>query len=130
MLQAFDRIVPSIVRDFKPEIILVAAGYDGLEEDPYGYMGLSIHGYQAIGERIAQLANKVCGGKVAMTLEGGYKFNELGEALVASVKPFMEGYEFNSKKLMSKLNSGGNKNQLKATLGDLKKDLKPYWRID
>ena len=129
-LQIFDKIIPPVIQEYKPELILVAAGYDGLDEDPYGYLGLSVHGYQAIGERIAQLAQNVCNGKVAITLEGGYKFQELGAAVVASVQPFQEGYEFNSKKLTNKLNSSGNKNQIKDKLGELKKILKPYWRID
>lgn len=129
-LQAFDRIVPPIVQDFKPDVIFVSAGYDGLNEDPYGYLGLSVFGFQAIGERIAQLARKVCQGKVALTLEGGYKFEELGQAFTASVKPFLREHEFNSKKLLNNLNSSGDKNQIKATLGELKKILKPYWRID
>ncbi len=98
-LEAFDKIVPSIVREYKPDVILVSAGYDGLNGDPYGYLSLSVSGFQAIGERIAQLANEVCHGKVALTLEGGYKFDELGRAFTASMKPFLTDYEFNSKKL-------------------------------
>ena len=62
--------------------------------------------------------------------EGGYKFDELGQAFTASLKPFLKDHEFNSKKLLNGLNSSGNKNQIKATLGELKKLLKPYWRID
>lgn len=129
-LEAFDRIVPPIVQEYKPDVILVSAGYDGLNEDPYGYLGLSVFGFQAIGERIAKLAREVCQGKVALVLEGGYKFEELGQAFTASMKPFLHGYEFNSKKLVSNLNSSGNKSQIKGTLGELRKILKPYWRID
>ncbi|MHA1461907.1 MAG: histone deacetylase family protein [Candidatus Heimdallarchaeota archaeon] len=129
-LEAFDKIVPSVIQEYKPDVILVSAGYDGLDGDPYGYLGLSVFGFQAIGERIAQLATTVCHGKVAMTLEGGYKFDELGQAFIASLKPFLKDHEFNSKKLLNNLNSSGNKSQIKATLVELKKLLKPYWRID
>jgi len=64
-----------------------------------------------------------------MTLEGGYKFNELGQAFLASVSPLIPDYEF-SKEPESNLSSGGNKGQLKNTLDELKSILKPYWRID
>ncbi len=129
-LEAFDRIVPSIVQQYNPDVILVSAGYDGLDGDPYGYLGLSVFGFQAIGERIAQLAKEVCQGKVALVLEGGYKFEELGQAFTASMKPFLTDYEPDAKKLGSNLNSSGDKSQIKATLVELKKLLKPHWRID
>lgn len=129
-LQVFERIVPPIVEDFKPEIIFVSAGYDGLDEDPYGYLGLSPFGFQAITEKIMLLAKDVCSSKIALTLEGGYKFEELGEAFVNSILPFIQDYQFNDKKLFAKLNTSGNKNQIKENLAELKRTLKPYWKLD
>jgi len=128
-LSTFDEIVPTIVRDYKPDIIFVAAGYDGLKDDPYGFLGLSVHGYQLIAERIKALAKELCDGKIVMTLEGGYKYDELGEAFMASVTPFLPNYIESDKKDDSKLSSGGNKNMLKNTLAELKQILKPYWKI-
>ena len=128
-LTAFDRIIIPIVREYNPEVIFVSTGYDGLLGDPYGYLGQSVFGFQAIMERIANLAKEVCDGKIVMTLEGGYKFDELGDAFLASVSPLIPNYQF-SKDVDSKLTSSGSKNQLKNTLDELKNILKPYWRID
>jgi len=128
-LSTFDEIIPSIVRDYKPDIIFVAAGYDGLKDDPYGYLGLSVYGFQLITERINALAKELCHGKMVMTLEGGYKFDELGEAFMASISPFLPNYVKSDKKDDSKLSSGGNKGMLKNTLDELKHILKPYWKI-
>lgn len=128
-LQAFDKIVPTVIRDYKPELILVSAGYDGLKDDPYGYLSLSVYGFQAIAERINDLAKEVCEGKIAHTLEGGYKFDELGNAFLASISPFVKNYTFD-KDISKKLTSSGNKTQLKETLVEIKRVLKPYWRID
>jgi acetoin utilization deacetylase AcuC-like enzyme len=128
-LSAFDRIIIPVVREYNPEVIFVSTGYDGLLGDPYGYLGQSVHGFQKIMERITDLAKEVCEGKIVMTLEGGYKFNELGDAFLASVSPLIPDYEF-SKDPDSKLTSSGSKNQLKDTLAELKNILKPYWRID
>ena len=128
-LSTFDEIIPNIVRDFKPDIIFVAAGYDGLKDDPYGFLGLSVNGFQLIAERIKALAKELCNGKIVMTLEGGYKFDELGEVFLASIKPYLPGYIEKDKKDTSKLTSSGNKSMLKMTMSELKKTLKPYWKI-
>ncbi len=128
-LTAFDRIIIPVVREYNPEIIFVSTGYDGLLGDPYGYLGQSVLGFQVIMERISNLAEEVCEGKIVMTLEGGYKFNELGQAFLASISPFIPNYEF-SKEAESNLSSSGNKGQIKYTLDELKNILKPYWRID
>lgn len=129
-LQVFEKILPPIIKDYKPEIIFVAAGYDGLLDDPYGYLGLSTYGFEGIMEQIVLLSKEVCEGKIALTLEGGYKFDELGEVFLASIRPLLPNYEFNNKKLSSKWNSGGNKNKIKDTLAELKNTLKTYWNID
>ncbi|MCK5299373.1 MAG: histone deacetylase [Candidatus Heimdallarchaeota archaeon] len=128
-LSAFDRIIIPVVREYNPEVIFVSTGYDGLLGDPYGFLGQSVLGFQVIMERISNLANEVCEGKIVMTLEGGYKFNELGQAFLASISPFVPDYEF-SKEAESNLSSSGSKGQLKNTLDELKNILKPYWRID
>lgn len=128
-LQAFERIVPPIIRDYKPEMILVASGYDALKDDPYGYLGLSIYCFQVVMEQIKNLANEQCNGKMLLTLEGGYKFDELGQAFLASISPMIKGYQF-EKEPKNKLNTGGSKNLLKETLNDLRKIMKPYWQIE
>ena len=115
--------------EYKPELILVATGYDGLKDDPYGYLGLSVYCFQVVMEQIKNLANEVCNGRILLTLEGGYKFEELGQAFLASISPLIPDYVF-EKEPMKKLNSSGNRNILKDTLNDLKKILKAYWKID
>ncbi|NHK31947.1 MAG: histone deacetylase [Asgard group archaeon] len=126
---AFNSIVPPIIREYKPEMILVATGYDGLKDDPYGYLGLSVYNFQVVMEQIKNLANELCEGKLLLTLEGGYKFEELGQAFLASISPFISDYTF-EKEPEKKLNSDGNKNILKETLNNLRKIMRPYWRID
>jgi len=128
-LPFFDRFVTPIVRSYKPEIILVSAGYDGLKGDPYGYLGLSPYGYQSISEKIQELATDICFGKIAYCLEGGYKYDELDKAFLASISPFIKDYTF-SQEPSKKWSSGGNKNILRNLNNDLKEILKNYWQID
>jgi acetoin utilization deacetylase AcuC-like enzyme len=127
-LEAFDKIIPPIIEQYNPDILMVAAGYDGLQEDPYGYLALTITGYKEIGSRIYQLAQEFCEGKIALTLEGGYKFEDLGEAFMASITPFSNDFEL-TKKMDAKLSSSGDKTALKNNLTNLAKYLKDYWKL-
>lgn len=129
-LIAFERIVPVVVKEYKPDVIFVSAGYDGLIKDPYGYLGLTVGGYYEICKKINDIAIEACNGKVALALEGGYKFDELGIAVMASISAFIDNYNYLDNKTLSKLSSSGDKNRLKDTLNELKKVLKPYWKID
>jgi len=129
LLLAFDKIVPSIARDYKPDILLVSAGYDGLKDDPYGYLAFTPFGFQCLSERIKKMGTELCDGRITYSLEGGYKFNELGDALLASISPFLQGYDY-SIEPEKKLYSSGNTTELKETLKELQKSLKPYWRLD
>ncbi len=87
-LRALDQIVVPIVEQYEPEIILVSMGFDALLGDPYGELGLTVSGFREIGRRIAHMKKK-CKNRVACILEGGYKYSELGKALIA----FLEGVE-------------------------------------
>ncbi len=81
-LRAISEIVIPAVKRFKPEIILVSAGFDGHWADPLASMKLTVSGYASITHLILQLADGVCSGRLAIVLEGGYNLT----ALAGSVK--------------------------------------------
>lgn len=84
-MNAFDQIVLPIAKFYDPEIILISMGFDALLGDPYGELGLTPNGFFRIGSRIAQL-KKGCKNRVACILEGGYKYEDLGEAIYMFLK--------------------------------------------
>jgi acetoin utilization deacetylase AcuC-like enzyme len=82
----FDTVVAPALRRFRPELILVSAGYDAHWSDPLGPMVLSVAGYSALTARLIALADELCGGKIVMVLEGGYNLDALGACVVASLR--------------------------------------------
>jgi acetoin utilization deacetylase AcuC-like enzyme len=64
-------VVPALQR-FKPEMIMVASGFDSSAFDPLGRMMLTANGYAAMTTMVMQAADELCGGRVLMTHEGGY----------------------------------------------------------
>jgi len=81
-LKVFKQIIIPAGRRFNPQLILVSAGYDTHWADPLAMMEVSTGGFGQMAGIIKGLADELCGGCLAITLEGGYDLN----ALAASVK--------------------------------------------
>jgi len=83
--QAFDEIVEPISSQYKPQFILVSAGFDGHYTDPVGALSLSMNGFEETFKKIVTLSNRLCEGKLVVTLEGGYSLNFLGKMTTAAI---------------------------------------------
>ena len=79
-LRIFDELIMPIGRAFKPEFIMVSAGFDCHWRDPLGEMQVTEGGFAQMMRRIKRLAAECCGGKIVAALEGGYNL----EAIAAS----------------------------------------------
>ncbi|MEM7303680.1 MAG: class II histone deacetylase [Pseudomonadota bacterium] len=71
-LAAFDRIVVPTVQAYKPDVIIVACGYDAAMFDPLSRMMCKAETFAAMTERTMELAADLCGGKLVLAHEGGY----------------------------------------------------------
>ncbi len=80
--RVFEQIVVPVVRRFRPELILVSAGYDLHWKDRLAMMEVSTAGFAEMIRFIKGLAAELCHGKTVITLEGGYNL----KALATSVK--------------------------------------------
>ena len=82
-VQAFQRILLPVAKQFRPQFILVSAGFDAHREDPLGSMMISAAGYAALTQLLVQISQEHCPGRLVMTLEGGYAQAALGRSVVA-----------------------------------------------
>jgi len=80
-LAAMDDIVAPIVQDYRPEAILVSAGYDGHWRDHISHTRLTISGYDSLTKRLISLAHELCRGRLMFVLEGGYDLQVLATCL-------------------------------------------------
>lgn len=78
----FDQIVRPAAERFKPQIMLVSAGFDAHYVDPLAMMRLSLAGYAAITRQLIQIAADVCDGKIAFVMEGGYDLKALSHGIL------------------------------------------------
>jgi acetoin utilization deacetylase AcuC-like enzyme len=71
---------------FKPELIIVSAGFDSREDDPLGMFNLKDEDFAALTREAMEIAEKHCGGRLISVLEGGYNTEGLAAAVSAHVK--------------------------------------------
>ncbi len=88
-LEVFRRVLIPVCSQYRPEMIMVAAGQDSYRGDPIGGMGLSEEGFGRLGAVVAGLARQVCGGRLVATLEGGYALGGLARCTVEILRSFM-----------------------------------------
>lgn len=74
------------LRRFRPELILVSAGFDAHREDDMGRLALVEADYAWITDRLVELAADCAQGRIVSFLEGGYAMSALGRSAVAHVR--------------------------------------------
>ena len=82
----FERILRPVTVEFDPDLILVSAGFDIYDGDPLGGMDVTPKGFGLLTRSIMEMANACCGGKVVLTLEGGYSLQGLKDSVKEVLK--------------------------------------------
>ena len=82
-IRVFQDLLVPIVRCFKPQFILVSAGFDAHHEDPLGGMRITSSGFAALTQILMELSSEFCPGRLVLTLEGGYAVSALARSVLA-----------------------------------------------
>jgi len=87
---AMTRVVLPRVDAFKPELLLISAGFDAHKDDPLAGMNLTTDDFAWITSELCDLADRHCQGRVVSSLEGGYDLAALGASVAAHVNVLKE----------------------------------------
>lgn len=85
-----ERLAPA-ARDFKPQLVLVSAGYDAHADDPLGGLALRSEDFGRLTRIVLDLADELCQGRIVIALEGGYDLNALGASVAATIAELEAG---------------------------------------
>jgi acetoin utilization deacetylase AcuC-like enzyme len=85
-----DRVVPK-VSEFRPELLMISAGFDGHQDDPLAEIELTEEGFDLITRRMVDLAEQRCDGRLVSLLEGGYNLRALGRSVVRHLVALGDG---------------------------------------
>jgi len=88
-LSAYEYVLKKI-SEFKPEFILLSAGFDAHKNDPLAQFQLESKDFYEITRRTLELSKLYCGAKVVSILEGGYDLLALQESTEMHVKALLE----------------------------------------
>lgn len=80
-----DQLVPA-ADDFRPDFVLISAGFDAHEDDPLGEMRLTADDFAELTRIVKSLADKHCGGRLVSVLEGGYSLEGLADSVAAHLR--------------------------------------------
>ncbi len=83
-----EQLLPRL-ESFKPQLIMISAGFDAHKEDPMGQLRLEESDFVWITERLMAMADKHCEGKIVSVLEGGYNIDALGRAAFGHIRSLM-----------------------------------------
>jgi acetoin utilization deacetylase AcuC-like enzyme len=79
------KVIPAL-EAFRPEVILVSAGFDAHELDPIATLRVTTGGYARVVGLLADAADRLCRGRLALITEGGYHLGALEECLMATIE--------------------------------------------
>jgi acetoin utilization deacetylase AcuC-like enzyme len=85
----FDEILYPVAERYRPDFILASAGFDGHWRDPLGMMQLSAAGYGRLAGTLKEMAEDLCHGRLAFTLEGGYDLQGLAHSIAAVLQALL-----------------------------------------
>jgi acetoin utilization deacetylase AcuC-like enzyme len=85
-LRAYETLVIPALERFKPDLLLVSAGYDAHERDPLGGMRVTTDGLTALVTLLDDAAGRLCSRRLALVTEGGYHLEALRDCLEATIR--------------------------------------------
>ncbi len=77
-----ERIMPALHK-FRPELLMISAGFDAHKDDPLANINLTERSFARMTEFAAEIATKYCGGRIVSVLEGGYHLPALAKSVEA-----------------------------------------------
>ena len=100
-LAAMDRLALPAIRNFAPDVLIIACGFDAAANDPLGRMLATAETFRAMTAQVMALAQDICGGRLVMVHEGGYSesyvpfcghavLQEMSASRITAPDPFAE----------------------------------------
>jgi acetoin utilization deacetylase AcuC-like enzyme len=88
--EAFEQRILPALDAFRPDIVLISAGFDAHDADPLANLSLVEADFRWATDRLVDLADRRAGGRVVSMLEGGYDLKALARSVAVHVKSLME----------------------------------------
>jgi acetoin utilization deacetylase AcuC-like enzyme len=88
--RTFEAALEEIGDKFKPDLVIISAGFDSHAADPLGQLLLEDADFVSFTRSVKAWASETCGGRLISCLEGGYNLSTLGATVSAHVRALAE----------------------------------------
>jgi acetoin utilization deacetylase AcuC-like enzyme len=89
--EAFETVILPRLRAFKPEILVISAGFDAHTRDPLANLNLVEADFAWVTKKLMEIADSSAQGRIVSVLEGGYDLQGLSRSVAAHVIALMRG---------------------------------------
>jgi acetoin utilization deacetylase AcuC-like enzyme len=84
--QAFNEVILPALNNYRPELIMISAGFDAHRDDPLGDLYLTSEFFGEMTQMVRNAAEDLCKGRIISVLEGGYNLQTLRESVAIHLK--------------------------------------------
>ena len=124
-VKIFRKILYPVSMKFKPELVLISAGFDPYFRDPLGGMKVTPEGFAYLTRILMDVADNCCGGKLVATLEGGYHITGLAESVKAVLKEMRDDTHV-SEETLDKVEKEADP-RIDAVIKRVVEQIDPFW---
>jgi len=122
----FATLLAPVALEYRPELLLVSAGFDAHRDDPIGGMLVSGDGFALMTDAVMSIADACCNGRAVFVLEGGYDLGALRESVQSVLETMRDGLP---ESLRSRyLCAQPPRVPLLAQIEDTRSIVQPYWK--
>ncbi|GAB4300941.1 MAG: hypothetical protein Kow0083_12710 [Methylophaga sp.] len=91
MLAAFEQYLRPALKGFKPDFILISAGFDSRQDDLLGCFKVTDDGFYQLTRWVMAVAEEYCDGRIVSLLEGGYNIEGNSRAVISHLRALSQG---------------------------------------
>ena len=125
-VKIFRTILQPVALEFKPDIVLLSAGFDIYYKDPLGGMKVTPRGFACLSRVLLDIAEACCDGRFVVTLEGGYHIGGLTDSC-KTVLNEMKGDTRVPEEELKKMEAEADRSTDRV-LDAVRDQMRPYWK--
>jgi acetoin utilization deacetylase AcuC-like enzyme len=122
---AFSDLVVPVLQQYRPDLLLVSAGFDAHERDPLAGMRLTSAAFGAMTMELRRVADEYCQGRIVLMTEGGYDLAALAQSLEAAIGALGSAAAAEP----AWPTSGVLSNRGRVSVAGARRALSPYWKL-
>ena len=129
-MKIYRSLLEPVARAFRPELILVSAGFDIYYQDPLGEMKVTPRGFAYLTRILMNIADDCCGGKLVLTLEGGYHIDGLTDSVKAVLRELCDDTQVTEEELFRIESEGEERfSPVDPLIRSVMEQIGPHWNI-